>query len=111
MKSATYPQRSVVRDGVFYFEDGSEVNLWGVNFQSNLYWEQGFRRAPLGLPGDPTSIKAMNDQGFEEIAKLGCDLVRVHLTPADFTDEAGNLVANQWLDMLGYMVAKAREHR
>ena len=27
MKSPTYPQRAVVRDGVFYFEDGSEVNL------------------------------------------------------------------------------------
>ncbi|MGA2175112.1 MAG: hypothetical protein ABSH38_09045 [Verrucomicrobiota bacterium] len=111
MKSANYPQRAIVRGGVFYFENGSEVNLWGVNFQSNLYWEQGFRRAPLGLQGDPASIKAMNDRGFDEIAKLGCDLIRVHLTPADFTDEAGNLIPNQWLDMLGYLLAKAREHR
>lgn len=111
MEPVRYPQRATVRDGVFYFEDGTEVCLWGVNFQSCLYWEQGFRRAPLGLPGDPGSIRAMNDRGFEEIAKLGCDLVRVHLTPADFTDEAGNLVANQWLDLLGYLVARAREHR
>ena len=111
MKSVNFPQPAIVRDGVFYFADGSEVNLWGVNFQSNLYWEQGFRREPLGLPGDLASIQAMNDRGFDEIVKLGCDLIRVHLTPADFTDEAGNLVSNQWLDMLGHLVTKAREHR
>ena len=111
MKLVNFPQPATVRDGVFYFADGSEVILWGVNFQSNLYWEQGFRRAPLGLPGDLASIQAMNDRGFAEITKLGCDLIRVHLTPADFTDESGNLVPNQWLDMLGHLVTKAREHR
>ena len=77
----------------------------------------GFLKAMLDLSaGEPRGYAVgkkifMNDRGFEEIVKLGCDLVRVHLTPADFTDEAGNLVANQWLDMLGYLVARARENR
>jgi len=105
-----FPQKLVLRDATLFFEDGREVALWGVNFQACLYWEQGFRREPLGLPGDADSIKRMTDNGFEDLKRLGCDVLRFHLTPADFADAAGELVENQWLDLLGYTLAKAREY-
>jgi hypothetical protein len=32
-------QRIFVQDGTLFHEDGSEVALWGVNFQSSMSWE------------------------------------------------------------------------
>lgn len=106
----TFPMRMRVCDGVLRFEDGSEVTLWGNNFQPNLYWEYKFRMEHLGLPMTLETMQALCDDGFRDLEKTGCDLVRCHLTPADFTDADGNLVDTLWLDMLGYMVSKAREN-
>ena len=55
-------------------------------------------------------MQEMCDDGFEDLRRMGCDVIRCHLTPADFTDAEGNLIENMWLDMLGYLVAKAREN-
>lgn len=99
-----------VCDGVLLYEDGSEVTLWGNNFQPNLYWEYKFRMEHMGIPMTLEVMKEMCDDGFRDLDKMGCDLIRCHLTPADFTDGNGNLVDTMWLDLLGYMVAKAREN-
>ncbi|VGO19002.1 hypothetical protein SCARR_01056 [Pontiella sulfatireligans] len=107
---ATFPMAMTVRDGVLRYEDGTEVVLWGSNFQPNLYWEYKFRMEHLGLPMTLETMQTMCDDGFKDLAIMGCDLIRCHLTPADFTDADGNLVDTLWLDMLGYMVAKAREN-
>ena len=105
-----FPQAMTVSNGVLRFADGQEVNLWGSNFQPNLYWEYKFRMEHLGFPQTLETMKAMCDDGFEDMKRMGCDVIRCHLTPADFTDSMGNLVETMWLDMMGYMVAKAREH-
>lgn len=99
-----------VRDGVLLYEDGSEVKLWGNNFQPNLYWEYKFRMEHLGVPMTSDVMKEMCDDGFRDLEKMGCNVIRCHLTPSDFTDAEGNLVENMWLDLLGYTVAKAREN-
>ena len=99
-----------VKDGVLRFEDGSEVTLWGSNFQPNLYWEYKFRMEHLGLPMTAETLQAMCDDGFEDLKRMKCGLIRCHLTPADFTDADGNLIETLWLDMLGYMVAAARKN-
>ena len=90
--------------------DGVEVNLWGSNFQPNLYWEYKFRMEHLGLSMSPETMQAMCDDGFEDMKRMRCGVIRCHLTPADFTDAKGNLVDTMWLDMLGYMIGKACEH-
>lgn len=105
-----FSMRMTAHDGVLLYEDGSEVTLWGNNFQPNLYWEYKFRMEHLGLPMTPETMKEMCDDGFRDLSTMGCDVIRCHLTPADFTDAEGNLVNNMWLDMLGYLVAKAREN-
>ena len=102
--------KMAVRDGVLFYEDGSEVTLWGNNFQPNLYWEYKFRMEHLGIPMTLEVMKEMCDDGFRDLEKMGCDVIRCHLTPSDFTDAGGNLVENMWLDLLGYMVAMAREN-
>lgn len=104
-----FPQLMNVNDGVLRFANGQEVKLWGSNFQPNLYWEYKFRMEHLGLPMTLGAMQAMCDDGFEDMKRMGCDLIRCHLTPSDFTDAKGNLIETMWLDMLGYMVAKARK--
>ena len=105
-----FPQKMHVTEGVLRTADGVEVNLWGSNFQPNLYWEYKFRMEHVGLSMNLETMQAMCDDGFEDMKRMRCDVIRCHLTPADFTDAEGNLVETMWLDMLGYMIGKAREY-
>jgi hypothetical protein len=94
-------------NGRLYYPDGKEVALWGVNFQPNLSWEYNSRLKPLGIKAEPEALKKNAVAGLDEILKMKCNLIRCHLTPADFTDDKGNLVETLYLDMLDYMVAEA----
>jgi len=94
-------------NGRLYFPNGEEVSLWGVNFQPDLSWEYRSRFKPVGVPLEADVLKKKTDEGFDEIRKMNCRLIRCHLTPADFTDEKGNLVETIYLDLLDYMVAEA----
>ncbi|MDP3444726.1 MAG: cellulase family glycosylhydrolase, partial [Ignavibacteria bacterium] len=94
-------------NGRLYFPNGEEVSLWGVNFQPNLSWEYNSRFKPIGVPLEAEVMKKNTDAGFDEIQKMNCKLIRCHLTPADFTDDNGNLVETIYLDLLDYMVAEA----
>jgi hypothetical protein len=96
-----------VENGRLYYPNGEEVSLWGVNFQPNLSWEYRSRYKPLGIPLEADILKKNTDDGFDEIQQLNCRLIRCHLTPADFTDDQGNLVETIYLNMLDYMVAEA----
>lgn len=105
-----FPQKIINKDGLLFFENGDEVQLWGHNFQSNLYWEYGFRMKHLGIPLDSETLKEMCDNGMESMKAMKSDLIRCHLTPSDFTDAEGNLSDNLWLDLFGYLISKAREN-
>jgi hypothetical protein len=99
-------QAITVKDGTLYFEDGSEVALWGVNFQTSMSWEHDrFQRLGMHAPFDLKAYQAMADRSFDEIQLLGCDVIRIHLSPGDFTDARGNLIENEWLAMLDYTLA------
>lgn len=93
--------------GRLYFPDGKELSLWGVNFQPCLSWEYNNRFKPAGVPLTSAAMKAQTDLGLDELQRLGVNLIRVHLTPADFTDANGNLVQTVFLDVLDYMVNEA----
>lgn len=102
-------QKIEVRNGVLFFEDGSEVNLFGVNFQSCISFEHGSRMHNQGvlMPLKVKDLKQVTDESFDQIQRLGAELIRIHLTPADFTDAEGNLEETIWLDMLDYTLAEA----
>lgn len=99
-----------VKEGVLCFEDGREAVFWGVNFQPSLSWEYS-RMANHGLhaPFDMEAYKAMIDEGFDEIQRMDCNLIRIHLSPSDFGDADGNLVENRWLDLTSYVLAEAEQ--
>jgi hypothetical protein len=98
-----------VREGVLVHADGREVALWGVNYEFNLSWAYRTYFEPLGVPLTLAALKEIADRDFEELATLRAEIVRVHLLPADFTDENGNLVETVFLQALDYMVSKCRE--
>ena len=72
-----------------------------------MSWEYNSLFKLVGTPLDADSLKTSTDNALVEIEKMNMDLIRVHLTPTDFTDNQGNLVETIYLDMLDYMVAQA----
>lgn len=92
-----------------YFEDGREVNLWGINFQPSLSFEHAARMHNQGvlMPLKAKDLRQVTDESFDEIQTLGAELIRIHLAPADFTDSDGNLQETIWLDLLDYTLAQA----
>ena len=99
--------RIFVHEATLYHESGEEVALWGVNFQSAMSWEKHrFLKTNLFKPFDLNKWKRMVDDSFDEIQKMGCDVIRIHLCPGDFADAAGNLVETDWLEMLDYTLVE-----
>ena len=98
-----------VKNGRMYAPDGTELALWGVNFQTCLSWEYNNRLKKRGVPETETALKNATDKNLEEIKRLGANVIRCHLTPADFTDADGNLVETLYLKVLDYMVNGAKE--
>jgi hypothetical protein len=100
-------QRIYVQNGTLFHEDGSEVALWGVNFQSAMSWEwRRSRRDNRGRAYDSSEWKSIVERSFDEIQQMGCKVIRIHLSPADYADAEGNLLKNDWLDMLDYTMAE-----
>ncbi len=92
-------------NGKLFYPNGSELSLWGVNFQPCLSWEYNGRFKPVGV--FLSSMKSETDSGLDELQRMGINLLRIHLTPADFTDANGNLVQTYYLDLLDYVVSEA----
>ena len=103
-------QSITAKDGRLLYSDGSEVNLFGVNFQPMLSWEHGARMHNQGLlmPLKAQELKQVTNESFGEIQRLGVEIIRIHLHPADFTDAEGNLVETIWLDVLDYTISQAQ---
>ena len=101
-------QRIYVEDATLFHEDGSEVALWGVNFQSAMSWEWARSQRGGGKRAfDSSHWKSIVDRSFDEIQQMGCKVIRIHLCPGDFADSKGNLVENEWLDMVDYTIAES----
>jgi len=94
-------------NGRLYHPNGEEVALWGVNLQPCLSWEYNNLLRRVGLEKDTATLHRVTNESLDELELLGSRLIRCHLTPADFTDDAGNLVGTVFLDALDYMMAEA----
>lgn len=97
------------RDGVLVYEDGGEVALWGVNFQTPLSWEYNGRLRPAGVPFTAEALRQVCDRNLDELAELGVTMLRAHLTPVDFTGADGSLRDSLYLDQLDYLLARCAE--
>lgn len=95
-----------VVNGVIYTPEGTELSLLGVNFQTPLSWEAN-RLSKVGINKIAEELNAVTDNNIDDVAAMGATLLRCHLTPADFTDEKGNLVETAYLDALDYLIFRA----
>lgn len=100
-------ERIYVQEGTLYHESGREVALWGVNFQSAMSWEWRIsnRGKQRRRSYDALSWKAQVDRSLDEIQRMNCQVIRIHLCPGDLADGKGDLLENEWLDMLDYTMA------
>ncbi len=96
------------RDGVLMYDDGTEVALWGVNFQTALSWEWRGRLRPCGIPETAEALKKVTDENLAHLPLMDLGVVRLHLLPSDFTDADGNLVDTVYLDVLDYVISRCR---
>ncbi len=97
------------RNGTLCYPDGSEVALWGVNFQTALSWEYNGRLARVGVPPTAEALKKISDDNLAEIRAMGCDVIRLHLCPSDFSDAEGNVRDSIYLDALDHLMARAHD--
>jgi len=97
-------------NGKLYFSNAKELTLWGVNFQPCLSWEYNQRFKNKGIPLTTAAMKPQTIQGLDELQRMGINLIRVHLTPVDFTDANGNLVTSSvYLQLLDHLVSEAKK--
>lgn len=90
-------------DGVLLYEDGKEVALWGTNIYPQSWMEYNNIKK-LGL-----DHKKVTDEDFQHLKKMGVNVIRMHIFEKELADENGNLVENDHLDILDYVVYKCQK--
>lgn len=105
--AAAIANRSIVmdRDGVMRWrDDGREIALFGANYV--IHTASDYRAAGY-VHGDR---KRMIDEDVAHFARMGWDGLRLtYWGDWESSDSAGNLIANDHLDLLDYLIARARE--
>ena len=103
--------RATPQDGVFVDTLGvlrwkgsnQEVSLFGVNYTTPFAYAYRANKR-LGL-----SLKHAIDLDVAHMARLGFDAFRVHVWDREISDQQGNLLSNEHLDLFDYLLAKLAE--
>jgi len=87
-----------VVEGVLRYTDGGEVALWGVNYYPQS-WYQYDNMVKLGV-----DFHATINEDLDHLQRLGVEVIRIHVFDREISDGAGNLVDNEHLELLDYLV-------
>ncbi|KXI29669.1 glycoside hydrolase 5 family protein [Paraglaciecola hydrolytica] len=102
------PADAHVVDGVLRYSNGSqqgqEVALFGVNYAVP------FAYSYRALKKRGIDHKTAIDMDVDHIARLGLDAYRVHIWDRQISDQQGNLLVNEHLQLFDYLLAKLAEH-
>jgi hypothetical protein len=99
--AASLPLRPmVVQDGILRYAAGGEVALWGVNYYPQS-WMEYENLKKLGI--DP---RRAIDQDLADLQRIGIQMIRIHVFDSEISDAAGNLIRNDHLDVLDYLVSQ-----
>ncbi|MDR1140327.1 MAG: hypothetical protein LBL62_01455 [Planctomycetaceae bacterium] len=103
-----------VRKGVLEYIDeyidGGEVALWGVNYYPQSTYEfKFFKEQKLDIKKaiDTDIDDLVRDNNPENPNRINA--IRIHVFDTEISDAEGNLVRNEHLDMLDYLVSKCNE--
>ncbi len=105
LATAAPADREVVNDaGVLrWADDGNEVALFGVNYYApHLFDYQHLKQLNL-------DIKSVIDGDLAHFSRMGLGVLRLHVFDREISDPAGNLVDNEHLDLLDYLIAEAKK--
>ena len=95
------PLRQIVSDnGVLKYADGKEVALFGTNYYP-MSWYQYLNMRDSGI-----DMKDAINKDLDHMKKMGVQVVRVHIMDREMSDDNGNLVNSQHLDLLDYTFAE-----
>ncbi|NQZ58939.1 MAG: hypothetical protein HRT88_15920 [Lentisphaeraceae bacterium] len=91
-------------DGQWHREsDGQLVNAFGVNY--NVPFAYTYRKIKeMGL-----DHKKIIDDDLYHFSRLGINAYRIHLWDIEISDRQGNLLSNDHLDCLDYLLARLKE--
>jgi len=100
------PLRPIVaRDGVLrYAGDGREVALWGTNY----YPPTPSQWTSVGKLDEEAKLDIKED--FDDLARMGVDIIRFHVFDTEISDAEGNLVENEHLDKWDFLVKQCNDH-
>lgn len=101
MQAQTY---YVDNKGVLREKKGNkEVSFYGVNYTTPFAHAYRMHKS-LGV-----DLKESIDKDVYHFARLGFNAYRVHVWDVEISDVEGNLIENEHLDLLDYLVAKLKE--
>ncbi|MBM3496130.1 MAG: hypothetical protein FJX72_17685, partial [Armatimonadetes bacterium] len=89
-----------VADGVLRYPDGAEVALWGVSIYPQS-WHQYDTMKRLKL-----DMKAAIATDFDHLEQMGVEAIRIHVFDREISDGDGNILDNEHLDLLDFVVAQ-----
>lgn len=102
--SQNVPTVYVDKEGVMRWSDTKkEASFYGVNY--TLPFAHAYRVMKY-LRVDP---KKAIDRDVYHMARLGLNAYRIHIWDVEVSDREGNLVENEHLDLLDYLIARLRE--
>lgn len=103
-KATSTPIIYIDGNGVMRWSDTRrEASFFGVNY--TLPFAHAYRA--LGYKG--LDRKAAIDKDVYHISRLGLNAYRIHLWDVELTDGQGNLIENEHLDLMDYLIAKLKE--
>ncbi len=98
------PVIDIGKDGVMRWSDShKEASFYGVNY--TLPFAHAYRA--MGYLG--VDRKAAIDRDVYHFARLGFNAYRIHVWDVEISDAKGQLIANDHLDLLDYLISKLRE--
>lgn len=97
----------VVRDGVLEYKDGGEVALWGTNYCRYDHWFSWDARKNINFDFE---FEESISEDFEDLVRMGVEVIRIHLFDLVISDAKGNLVRNKSLDMVDYVASQCNKH-
>lgn len=103
-QDGSVPTIDVDKNGVMRWSDtGEEAAFYGVNY--SVPFAHGYRA--IGYLG--IDHKEAIDRDVYHFSRLGFNAYRIHVWDVEISDSVGNLLENEHLDLLDYLIAKLRE--
>lgn len=95
------PMRPIFEEeGVLYYMEGQEVALWGTNYYP-MAWGQYTNMQARGADFHKAIV-----EDLDMMQQMGIEALRLHLFDTEMSDAEGNLIDNEHLELLDFLIAE-----